>query len=328
MIALGLFLYVPTSVWSQGPGLRTSWSTIVNLSLTAETVSRYPTIASDRMGNVHVAWVEEQGDQDGTSMIYYRMWDRQRWSTPTDIILGKWLLLPSLAVDSKGVIHLVYVSGSALMYSRAQANGQPWTSRAWSTPVTLGSNIIARWPEIHVDAQDRLYVLYSADYTTSVPKVALVYSSDSGGAWSEPAVISNSGMIASTEFSNVNRLAIGPRGTLYAIWGEGKNESTSTQTLRVFFSRSESGGAAWNRPVLLSDNTKPGAEALAIIVDNRERVHVLWRNRENFIVHQWSENDGVKWSSPQPITGTQESQRYGGVSVVGDNVGNFYMSYV
>jgi hypothetical protein len=326
---LGLFLCMPKSVWSQGLGLRASWSSATNLSLTAETVSRYPAIASDRMGNIHVAWLEEQGDQDGTSMIYYRMWDRQRWSLPTDIILGKWLLLPSLAVDSKGVIHLVYVSGSALMYSHAEVNGQPWSSKAWSTPVTIGSNIVARWPEIHVDAQDRLYILYNADYTASIPKVALIYSGDSGVTWSEPVVISNSDVIASVEFSNVNRLAISPRGTLYAIWGEGKTEYTSTQTLRVLFSRSENGGATWSRPLLLSDNTKPGyAEALAVVVDNRERVHVLWRNRDNLIMHEWSEDGGVKWSSPQPVAATQDSQRYGGVSVVLDGLGSIYMSYV
>jgi len=309
------------------------WSAPLNLSDTPPAVSRYPAIAADGMGNVHVTWIEEAGDEDGTSMIYYTMWNGDTWTTPVDILGGRYLLLPSMAVDRDGFIHLVYISGGRLMYSRAHVEGRPWSAQGWSSPVELvppltpGDNV--RWPEIHTTSQGAVYILYTQIYASGATEVQILTSPDGGLNWSQPVRISNPGEVASTELANANRLAIDESsGTLYALWGEGKPAPTSTECLRVFFARSEDGGVSWSTPLLLSDPEGALAEALAVIVDSMGQVHVFWRDSERAIIHQWSADSGVTWSLRQSVAAMQDTQRYGGVSAVTDSLGNIHLVYV
>ena len=319
------------------------WSDPVNLSSTPMEVSRYPAIAADRMGNVHVVWLEEAGTDDGAGAIYYTMWDGARWTPPVDIIVGNYLLLPSLATDPQGFIHLAYIETGHLYYSRAHAGEEPGSARSWSSPVELDPPVApgdnSRWPEIHADDLGHVYLLYNAIFGTGGTEVRFISSSDGGKSWSQPVTVSNPGVLASVEYSDVNRLASAPSGMLYAIWGEAKPaEASATQTLQVWFARSGDSGRTWSVPLLLTDPDERGlAEALAVVVDTHDLVHVLWRRHDWAVIHQQSQDQGRTWSSPEPVPAMspkgdssaegQGAQRYGGVNAALDSQGNIQVLY-
>lgn len=114
-------------------------------------------LAIDAADRVHVFWtkfIEEYGQ------IFQRVYSQGMWSAEQQITSGEgYSGFPSVAVDSKGVLHLVWYSfdGSTyqVYYSRYDFNNN------WSTPVRLSQGYPDSVnPTIAVDSKDNLHVAW------------------------------------------------------------------------------------------------------------------------------------------------------------------------
>ncbi len=309
------------------------WQPPLNLSNSPTVASRYPDIAVDGVGHVHVVWVEEEMEngQQVASAIYYAMNDGRAWTAPVDIVFGQWMLLPNVTVDASGVIHVVYIQGGSLMYTQAAAWDAPWSARNWRKPVALfeyvGEGYGARWPEIQADAGGALHLVYTNLGTVNYRR------SDNGGlTWSEPVAIPPDGRGATIEFSTSNRLAINRQGVLFAAWGEEPVAPTSTEPSQLYFSRSTDGGRTWAEPTHIAGSigTKRLFEPVVLIVDGQDRLHLVWRERDErgvlHLWHRWSGDQGGSWSADQPFC-VVSAERYGGMAAELDSLGRVHFVY-
>ena len=149
-----------------------SWDPPINLSNSTGGSTR-PAITADPWGQVHVFWSEKIGVQTtradqspeiGNS-IYYTKWNGSYWSEPIDIfysIQDEHFKDPVVAIDSKGVLHLVWIGGfSKIYYSQASALA-PVSAKAWQPAQTLANGSGATRTEITTGPSDQLYVVYDA----------------------------------------------------------------------------------------------------------------------------------------------------------------------
>jgi len=111
-------------------------------------VAKFSSMRIDKDGNVHVAYVL----QDGTFELKYAFWDRrlQKWFT---MIVDKSVGMCSLALDSKQHPYISYAdygSGVGAQLRRAYWDGVSWQKEA----IQLDSEVIAYYNSITFDHDD------------------------------------------------------------------------------------------------------------------------------------------------------------------------------
>ncbi len=296
------------------------WSEPLNLSQTPDQVSRYPSIAVDGMGDVHVVWIEEF-DQEGNRSIYYTRKGDNGWTTPVDIMCCGWWLVPDLAVDSKGMLYLVYVGGGERSFWRAFAGNETWSARAWSSPSSPGCV-----GSLFADRLDRLHSLCK--------NTGYSLSEDEGHTWSEPVTLSTSdGPTALGIPTGAGIMSTDSQNNIYAIWAEGEG-SLDTSGTRLMFGRLLTGEAEWSVSTLVADPSLPFVDPLAIVVDGQDRIHLFWRGPEPdrrawAIYHQTSLDRGDNWSQAVLIARLEvgNAWRYGGIATAVDSLGRVHLVF-
>jgi len=110
----------------------------------------YPHLLSDPKGIVHLFWVETRttvhnADQP-LGILFYSNWDEGFWSEPIDIYIDDNQIIsnPKAIVDNNGIIHLVWLMGTAPTYSLYYSfvnKSQAYGAQHWSEPFLLASNL-------------------------------------------------------------------------------------------------------------------------------------------------------------------------------------------
>jgi hypothetical protein len=147
-------IYYKKSTNGGGP-----WMASRRLTVTGGS-SRFPAIAADSSGNIHVVW---EDDTPGSPEIYYRKstnggtsWTASRRLTWNLSGSGR----PAIAADSSGNIHVVWeddTPGNAEIYYRKSTDGgASWTASrrlTWTAGQSEG-------PDIVVDSSGKLHVVW------------------------------------------------------------------------------------------------------------------------------------------------------------------------
>jgi Tol biopolymer transport system component len=241
------------------------WSDITTISATTP-ASRMPHLAMDISGNVHVVWVVGYGF--GASVLYTSRDTSGSWS-PTENLSGSTYITvegePEILVDSTDGIHVIWGENSGLMYAAKPAGGD-WTEPDLIGSFFLNASAIGTDDRIHLVAQD------SAGS-------ALYLSLPAGGGWAPPEALN---------FSNVgmNRLEIGPDGSLHLVWKDGENPN-------LFYGRRTPAGT-WTSPILINSGNDQFS-ALDLTVGQDNRTHILWS--ENQGIHYRIRFPDATWSS-------------------------------
>ena len=318
-------LFVHAAPMGQAQDLGTA--PVTNLSNSPDIVSRYADIAADCAGNVHVVWQELDGGEDYVHSVTYSMWDGTSWTSPNAILVAPRVLLPSIAADPQGNLHLVYLSWNDLFYTRTRG-GPGWSARSWSVSVLIGNDRgigNPHWFEMVVDGQGHLHVLFQRFDRFGEPdyyaQVEYITSIDGGESWSQPVILSNPGGKAGWQGTS-NWLTIDERGALYVTWQEraidpfamietpGRQDQTDTTSVLV--ASSLDGGRSRSVPLLMSDPATAIHQPLAIISDGHGTIHLLWHQGHNEIIHRRTSDQGQTWTAPEVILKAQgDITRYG-----------------
>ena len=271
-------------------GIQIDWSPPTNLSNTPAS-SNHPAIAADAAGNVHVVWAEDvggksilgipqQGNVPGNWLVYTR-WDGFTWSEPVDIIAvpGDSLAAhPVLAADSQGFLHVVWTGVYTIYYSRALAS-QAVSSRAWYTPIAIGSSARTAWESaVAVDNQNTVHILY-ADREVE-PAVIHVSIPDCGRGETTSTWLSLP--LQSPDEAAFARLSlkVDPKGRLHAAWGTVGADGNGKG---LYYARSVDGGETWSKAFRLAWAEGPGvlAEWASVGIVGDSELHMIYVYPEN-----------------------------------------------
>src|SRR5437867_1573248 len=128
-------------------------------------------------------------------------------------------------------------------------------------------------------------------------------------------------------------IAVGPRGTVYAVWDDPRDEPDGANS--IYFSRSVDGGLTWSTPnVRVSLWSEGHQEDPSIAVDSEGTIFVVWRGGTTRVIDVWvarSTDMGATWSLPSKVNDVsgfvQISKSYGPTIAV-DAEGRVYVAWM
>ena len=181
---------------------------------------------------------------------------------------------PQLAVDSKGVIHVVFGVEDEIRYCRSNDGGLSFTDPAALPAVYEMSLGMRRGP--------RIAALESALCVTAIGgkqgkgrdgDLLAIRSIDQGKTWEEPVRVND---VADAAREGLHAMAAGPENLLCCVWLDLRNRQTEVRA-----SISTDGGKTWGENVLVyrsPDGSVCECCHPSVVFDSEGTVFVLWRN--------------------------------------------------
>ncbi len=170
------------------------WSLPIQVSQIADprfSVTAYPNLAIDKDGILHAVWVEVRDPEWRGHAIYYanKIASLGGWSIPQVLSErvspeDRWEDAPSMVVDQKGVVHLVWVCGEnafrCYRYSIDKGN-------TWSSPERILNDMVslAGWDSLLVDEKNQLHLVAQLRMPNNVYHVM----KPQGQPWGKPVPI-------------------------------------------------------------------------------------------------------------------------------------------
>jgi len=267
------------------------------LLFTSRGAMHTPVLAADQEGRLHLFWklIEPANElgEPGEAILYYSQKTRRGWSSPVAIFASSAINNPTAAVDSYGVLHLMWSGeNQRLHYSRVQVDKAD-DVHSWSKPVLFEPANLS--PHLVIDRRDVLHVVFPGRQAKGIYYMT---SSDGGDHWSAAVNVSPTDRVNTS--ADYPRIAVSPNGTIHIVWTEFQLPSGWPPT-GIYYIRSEDGGKHWSQKVQF---TGPNYDQANIVAPSDSVVHVVW----NAIVtiqgryHRWSNDGGRTWSKPAQIS--------------------------
>jgi hypothetical protein len=277
-----------------------TWPTPIDIRVTApfkKIGNVSPTV--DKNGILHVTWTEgDVGPAFYTSAPAYGAVSVQNWQKP------RVLHVPAnrikLQVDSKGVLHILYVkflgTETGVYYIRSEDEGANWTAPVWLDPdIPLGYG--PRALTFIVDESDGLHASWY-----NVPQADLggdwvryAHSLDGGDTWSQPFTIDKV-----DEENEANDEKLSAAGPIMAVQGQNVHVLWAGGKLHYRHHRlSTDRGVTWSEDRRIFGELNGQAfEGLA--VDGDGRLHYFGQIRFPMGIYHavW---DGKAWTTPSLI---------------------------
>lgn len=256
------FIYAPQPAWDSAQPVTSSDQSVGEYSL-----------AMEQSGRTHLVFTQlpnsavNQQSTLGASIIYTYTTDSasalgnsnltsqdQLQNNQVEIFPGNPVELirhPALlADDGANFLHLVW-SGQEqgnILYSRAPLDKADIPGE-WFPIQTLSGASMASWPQIGMEANGRLYVLYSIALNED-RGIYLTSSDDHGETWSIAEQIFDA---AAAGLQGVERptLYVEPTGILHAAWVE-TSPAGNGISQGIFYTSSADSGKTWSDPIVLA----------------------------------------------------------------------------
>ena len=201
-----------------------------------------------------------------------------------------------MAVDSNNHPHVVWTGyrGENYIYYSADL-GAGW--QTWPTLLSTTSHDNYD-PRIAVDPGGGSHVVWYG-YDENTGKQEIFYSTDAGGSWSEPDILST------TSNNNYNlQIALDPAGIAHVVW---YGNFVDGDEQEIFYSTNA--GGSWSEPDILS-TTSNNNYSPQIALDPAGIAHVVWYG--NFVGGGeqevfYSINAGGSWSAPDTLSTTSNN---------------------
>jgi len=223
------------------------------------------------------------------------------WTIPVEISTNAKAWSPSLTVDSKGIVHAVWLgasdpnppaAGDTIYYCR-------WNGIEWSEPVDVFVSAVQRnlgSPVIRAHPDDKLYVVWRG-------RSGMIYLSTAPAAvaelvrqWTPPRII-----LEGANFTYDLDLESDRSGLLHLAFVQ---EFAGVSV--ITYSRSDDGGQTWARPAQISDSkTDTLAWNPRVAIGKDGTIHATWAEvplpgtwPPQGVLYARSIDDGQTWSVP------------------------------
>ncbi|HWP10487.1 MAG TPA: sialidase family protein [Ramlibacter sp.] len=193
--------------------------------------ARAPSLALGPDGALYLAWTV--GDNDAADIHVAKSTDGGRsFGSPQQVAPSKsYSDAPKLAVDSTGVVHLVYAesSGGPFALYHVRYTRSTDGTRTFEPPRDISQPMPdafagASFPSLSIDAQGRLYVLWELYQDARQPPrgLALSVSHDGGSTFTHPVVVPGSadaggGFNGSSQGMLMKKLAVNGSGAVAVV---------------------------------------------------------------------------------------------------------------
>ena len=270
-------------------------------------------LAADQAGNLHMVF---GGSVYDTLALYYqraradKAWSASAWSPPHRLNQGL-SYIGDIAVDSHGVVHIVYddtiylgegeLPRADIYYRRSADGGATWSApiNLYPTPLTGSAR-----PSIEIDSSDTIHVAWDEGWDrlsgTMADSFYSVYvsSADGGQTWTEPNLINYPD-------TSVADLTVGSddKGGVMLVW-------RSMAQDQIFYQWSADGGRTWGEvsviPQIFARSWSIPFDMYDMTTDSNGTIHLFMAGRESKdkqvlggMYHlAW---DGEHWSAPTLI---------------------------
>ena len=296
-----------------------------------------PDVAVDAAGNAHAVW---SGHYPPHTAYYARLEvSASRWSLPLGVDdpteePPRGYSDPSIAVDSQGMVHVVWADSrhgspyAAVAYSRLRPGETIWSPHQIiggdQGPVTNGS------PAIAVDGQDVLHVVWEGAQRAPGDDTRFWYNiyytaSDDGGVGWRPAITVTDHLSAT---QRLPELAVAISGTVHVMWQDERDG------LDIYYARLDPGtNARWSSNVKVFTHT--GSYHLSppsLAVDADGHVHAVAVaedvNWEGHIYYALLKPGSSQWSVPIEIDRSWPYNWFSGPPmVVTDSRGSVHVTW-
>jgi len=271
----------------------TTWTKPNEIYTTTEEIKNVSPFV-DRQGILHIAWSE--GIYRPRAYYSYAPADNalsaQSWAEPIQINVPARPVY--LRVDSKGVLHILYINETAesgVYYIHSEDRGMTWSDPVWIDPDILPAHI----PDslnFEIDEKDRLHAVwfYGALERTGTPDwVRYSHSLDGGHTWSSPIQLDQYNEEINHHLTSASPKMIVQGQTVHVIWAAGE------QPYR-YHRFSTDAGRTWSEPVKIFGELH-GQAFDGVAVDRAGRVHFFGQIRYPMGIYYASWDQG-RWSTP------------------------------
>ncbi|MCO5192590.1 MAG: glycoside hydrolase [Anaerolineae bacterium] len=291
-----------------------AWVTPVNISRSGAATMPLPVVTAD--GTVHVFWLENERDyayartvDDGwsDSRVIEPPFATRLYSPDLSSNAPKPIFTPVLVADNTGRIAAFWINDDdELVFSDVEAAAlESGTVFDWREPTVLAGSALAAVSAI--DDDNRIHVVYfrSAESDDLPAGLYHIASEDGGSTWSEAALLYPSRYFRSLIAADTHAAIISAENSIYVVWDSRPEE-------KVYFIRSDDGGATWGEPQEIdrreaADGRLAAGPSNIIAAADGDNVLLVWRaNHDNAPVcnlyYQTSADRGDTWSERQTLT--------------------------
>jgi len=240
--------------------------------------SMRPAIATDVQGNPHVVWSEHLSGQEWD--IYYSRWDGTSWTGPFSVAdTASLSARPHLAVDSAGLVHIVWEDDTdgRIYYSQG-------SDTSWSSPIPLSSGT-GDYPKIRIDSTGKRHAVWD----DKVGTWDILYASSTDGENWVTEWVPGSGHRRSSD------MIVDDQDVVHVLWVE-------QQPARIGYAKRLATG--WSGPELIFTGV---CDFLSIAVDSTGQVHVSWAGEQDDIYYRRVGSDVENVSQDQNSDGWANS---------------------
>ena len=263
-----------------------------------------PAMHVGRDGTIYVSWFENSADIyfshsiNGGASFTPPVHVSQQITTNNQNYQFTSLLqrAPNFAIDTKGVIHLVWMDSrlnnpetnrpqSDIWYVRSTDKGATWTQPRSIMDADDSEKYAQDFPAIACDSSDNLYVSYLDNRYLMRGllrhyKMQCERSTDGGATWSLPVIadklpVANSGTCECCR----DDIAVSPQGHVYIAFRTSMTEDTGDMR-DIFIARSMDGGVTFDRSIQCQlgdwNLTACPTKGPQIALDGNENLHVAW----------------------------------------------------
>ncbi len=269
--------------------------------------SRYPGVATDRGGSVHIVW---EDTRDGNNEIYYKRWNGVSWTSDERLTNAVGFSGgPEVAADPSGNIHVLWVDDRD-PYIQPQVYYKRWNGISWTADERI-SNYSGQWSNGAVIADSGGSV--HGVFAVWLNNYELYYKRWDGASWSADERITNA-----PGQSTLPVLAADCGGNVHVVWQDNRDGNDE-----IYYKRWS--GVSWTPDERL---TNDGAESRnpAVAADPSGNIHVLWHdNRDGHNEIYYKRWDGVSWTPDARLTNAESYSEF--PTGAADPDGNVYVLY-
>lgn len=326
---------------------RFAWKWSTTEVITTETMDPYgnPSIATDYLGNVHVAWLgySDYGGSGGDADIFYKRWDAlsSSWTSAEVVSEGSTeaSVFQSLTVDKNGNVHIAWRDQTSdflgsgvdddIFYRRYDSSTSSWSSIELISTVSSSDcrecclvtdssgNIHIAWRDAtDYDGagtdSDIFYRFWNADTTSWL--ATEVVSIESSGSCAFPSLI-----VDSSGFVHISWQDLSIYGTEGGDWDiVYKNRNPSTDQ--------------WSKTEVVSTGFSNESKEPSIGIDLAGNIHVAWEQwvdlgLEKEIYYKLLDKQSASWTSLKLISVTGEPNLARAPFLAVDSFGNIHIAW-